>query len=450
MKKLLPNIKSLLSGSKPIKYTPKGVRYTFFQDKSFIHSRKGYGGKGKISFFSDFGNKACFTDVRYNKIDNKLLTSDFAKYWFKVKNNRMYISDSSGFRNNERGYKIISGSPTKIKFNIYGGKRNLKPDIRLKSFLIKWAAENGVNLPIKYKDEGLYTVCLLLCYPELTYFIDFCKKSPTFLSSVITSDLRGIKGLNHGLDRLCGFHGKKLKEYLLKGSENSNYRFYSCLAFCKMVKNLIRDDDILSLFEQDGEGWVWVDGLELKDYKYIRYLIKNYPRDSITNWFSRYQNRHYLVDAAKQLYINHQSPENKIAIPKTNNLREIHDIITGNVRRMAMSGNYRKIDYEKINKEYKDYEFNLDELKIRLPINSEDLISSSGILSNCLSGYISWHGKDGIILLVEKEGLEYAIAIGRQKDLQQFYGKHNAPPDKEDYLKVTNYLISKKLILNHT
>lgn len=67
----LPKIKSLLSGKNPIKHTPKGIKYRFFHVKKRFKDLKKFNGRGFCFFFGDYGNKACFENLKYDFIGAK-------------------------------------------------------------------------------------------------------------------------------------------------------------------------------------------------------------------------------------------------------------------------------------------------------------------------------------------------------------------------------------------
>lgn len=426
----LKGIKKLLSGEKNIKLTPKGIRYKFFHYKKRNRDRK-FMGRGQVSFFYDFGARAMFASLKYDLVDKKFEKSRASKnIWFKIVKNRMVISDSSGRRENDgaQSYKIISNNPGKIDFS--AGKKPTKQNDKLKILLLKWAAKNGVQVNKKWYKYSFINVCFLLCYPEYEFFLDFKKISnTTSIQSCLSSHFRGIKGLNHGLDRFCGFHGKKLKSILL---EKTDTKFLFFLETCKTLKGLVTSDDLLSLKDHIFTG----------NFKQNRYFLKNFGRETIMNWLTD-DNSYLLRDSASQYYKNHkENPENKISLPNSNNLRDIHNIITTNYRKLELLKTNKLIDYSKVNEKYKDYEFEVDGLKVRLPKNSQELIITSENLSNCLSGYINQHGYGLIILLINDK---YAISI-RGTTLEQFYGKYNELPDQNDYKKVVDYLREKDMI----
>lgn len=424
----LKGIKKLLSGEKNIKLTPKGIRYKFFHHKKRNRDKK-FMGRGQVSFFYDFGARARFTSLKYDLIGQKFEKSRASKdIWFKIVKDRMVISDNSSRRGNGQQYKIISNNPAKIDFS--AGKKTTKQDNKLKILLLKWAAKNGVQVNRKWYKYSFFNVCFLLCYPEYEFFLDFKKISTiTSIQPCLSSHFRGIKGLNHGLDRFCGFHGKKLKSILL---EKNDVKFLFFLETCKTLKGLVTSDDLLSL-----KDYIFLGG-----FKSNRYFLKNFGRETIMNWLTD-DNSYLLRDAAAQYYKNHkENPENKISLPNGNNIQEIHDVITRNYRRLELQKTNKLIDYGEINEKYKDYEFEIDGLNVRLPKDSQELIDASGILNNCLTGYTHQHGHGLIILLINDK---YAISI-RGKTLEQFYGKHNGLPDQNDYKKVVDYLREKDMI----
>jgi hypothetical protein len=259
------------------------------------------------------------------------------------------------------------------------------------------------------------------------------------LPSNLSSNIRGIKGLNHGLDRFCGFHGKRLKELF----KNSPLSFYKKLSVAKTLKGLITNDDMLTFLSNSIISTRFPD-----HHKITRYFLKNYGRDTIMNWLTHGANMDLISDTSKQYYKNHkENPENKITLPNSNNLTEIHDIITGNVRRLELSKTHKNIDYTEVNKKFNKYEFVIDSLTVRAPKDSQELIDISCSLSNCLSAYTNWHGYDGVILFVEEDNsVKYAISINNSQTLEQFYGKYNQLPEKQDYNKIINHLDSKNLI----
>jgi hypothetical protein len=89
----------------------------------------------------------------------------------------------------------------------------------------------------------------------------------------------------------------------------------------------------------------------------------------------------------------------------------------------------------------------VDNLEIRVPQTSNDIISYSHQLSNCLSGYTKWHGFKGVILgIFENNEIKYGVSINSSKILEQFYKKYNGLPDKEDYILIINKLKELKFV----
>lgn len=449
----LPRIKSLLSGKNPIKKTTKGYRYRFLNIKRRHKDTKKFNGRGFCMFFGDYGYRACFEKLTYDFMGEKTFNAySTQKTWFKIIKNRMYISNNSANRqiNGVRqAYKLISNNPSKISFAA-GGRENKAQDT-LKVFLLKWAKKNGIKIKNKWYKYDFKNVCFFLCYPEFEYFLDFnsdfLKIINQSIPSIISSKFNGIKGLNHGLDRFCGFHGKKLKS-LLKTSN-----FVSKLATAKTVKNLVTNDDILALLENN---------IIFADNKRTRYFLKNYGRDTIMNWLNppndnptvrglRHHNLTLLKDASDQYFKNHEdNPDNKIVLPDSNNLEDIHNIITRNYRRIEQRKIVEaeeKIDYSEKLKEYSKFEFKAGDLEVVLPKTPQEIINYSSELNNCLTGYTHFHTKQGLILIVKSENkTKYAVSIRFPNTLEQFYGNYNTKPDLNDYKLIVDYLRNNGMI----
>jgi hypothetical protein len=194
----LKNIKSYLSGKNPIKETPKGFRYKFFNKKKKFKDK--IFKSGDICFFSDYGDKACYNSFKYRlncgkfeKIQNRETI-----IWFRIKNNRLVINKGVGPQN-----RTISNDPNYLIHSCYS-----KVIDRLKPFLISWLRKNNFKIKRKWLKYEFKQFILVLCYPEIEYLFDVglkFDKIPGFLAK----DLKGVKGYNHILDRVFGFHGKK-------------------------------------------------------------------------------------------------------------------------------------------------------------------------------------------------------------------------------------------------
>lgn len=426
-------INNLLSGKNPIKKTPKGYRYKFFHVKRRNKDTKKFNGRGFVFFFYDFGDKACFNNFKYDSNgDGKFSPQNNNKTWIKITGDRIQFSNSSGNRNDATNqYKIISNQPS---FNFAAGGRKNKADEKFKKIFIKWVEKNGIKVKRKFRSLPLHNLCLFLSYPELEYIYDFKndKKSFFYIPSIISSRIHGVKGINHIFDRFCGFHGKSLKKEL-----QSNDNILAALAACKIFKGLISNDDMKYVFDINSKLFI---KLTNRIYKSYRYFLKNYSRETIVNWLKS-DRLSLLHDTVNQYYENHiRYPNNRIVLPNSNNLEEIHNIVSRNNRRI-IENRTSNTDFTEINKKYSNFEFKTTNFEVVLPKNGQELIDTSYELSNCLSGYIDFHGKHGLILIVKSNNItKYAISINFPNTLQQFYGGYNKIPKLEDYNEVVGIL----------
>jgi len=438
----LKNIKSYLSGKNPIKETPKGFRYKFYQIKKRYKTTKAFCGQGKAFFFYDFGSYGSLNYLKYSSVNNGFQKDRTETIWFRIKNNKLQISKGTG-----TAKRIISNNPSKI--GLYFDERVLNS---FRPILIKWLKRNGIKIKKSYYSKKLpfQTFLLFVCYPEFEYLNDFINiprrdssSGLMGLDSEITKRLKDAKGINHILDRVFGFHGKKLKKYLNSCCALSNV--YDCFLTGIVFKNLVTNDDIQRIIENFRLYDINV-GYSGSGIKILRYFFKNYNRETLLNWVFGPDTRQ-IWDTALQYYHNHkENPNNKMVLPDSNNIEDIHNIVTGNFRRLAVV--QEKIDYKDTLKRFDSLNgLVVNDLTIIVPQSSDEIISYSNDLGNCLSGYVSWHGKNGVILGVFQDNkIKYAISVNNSKAIEQFYGKHNRLPELRDYDLVLGKLKELKFV----
>lgn len=440
-------IKSYLSGKDPIKKTPKGTKYRFFNFKR--KSNGHFVGAGVAFFFNDYGDTASYTKLIYRLNDKNKFSSRRITYVLRIKNGRLIIKrvrPGSYWRN-------VSNNPTGLDFLVPNKKKDsfknsTGPRDRFRKILIQWCLKNGLTVSAKQRKMSFHKLMLTLCYPEVIYFLDAFKTDNGLvesLPSAISSNLRGIKGLNHGLDRLIGFHGKKLKSIL---SEAGGWD--QKIALARVFKGIVSNDDILKILSNRNI----VRHNLIKHIKKARYFFRNYSRETIMSWLSDENLRHYYItDTFCAYYDNHKDKkvESKIVLPDTNNITDIHNIVTAEARRIALNRHHKPVAYTKITDKNKQFIATIDNLGIYLPSSDQELINASATLNNCLSGYTRLHGKNQLILLVNRDGqLTYAISLILNDEcysLSQFYGKHNTRPDEVDSIKVKEFLKQRGVVV---
>jgi len=201
---LFKNIKSYLSGTKNIRETPKGNSYKIFNKTSTKQAIS-----GRAAFFNDYGDKAQVIGLKYTKgLGGKYNHNTEINLWLKIVNNKLRFSTILN-----GNYRIISN---RVMSKLYHTNPVFAQNF--KGFLIKWCNRNGLQVKKKYYKYNLCKLLNVLCYPALEYIFDVRKDCQGFqkIDSLLTKKLGPAAGLNEVLDRIFGFHGKKLKKVLLE------------------------------------------------------------------------------------------------------------------------------------------------------------------------------------------------------------------------------------------
>lgn len=391
---------------------------------------------GKVYYFADFGNKCSFYTLNYSFNDNKPSSTEINRIWFIIKNGRLVILKKD-FR--KPYFLNISNCSYYLKFN-----SDIKIlERRFKKLFFKWIKRNNIKIRNKYKKLNFFELLFSLCYPGLNYLIDskFNLSIGSHISSFITRDLIKAKGLNHLLKLTFGTSGKQIKSIL--ESTNANL---DILVLGRVLKGLIPIDYFYKIFKSRkvktaehknkiffSDTFLYYLLKDTKGSRSLRFFLKQYHKDTILKWFINLSDADFtfLRDAAVQYF----EYRDKITLPNSTNIIEIHDYISREVRRIGNIVRDEKLkkQFEKrLEQNKKIHNYSFGEYTIKVPETPADLRQWGEINSNCIYGYAKSYA-NGILLLgvYKNNNLLYNIEI-IDNNIRQFSGKHNRNPLPED------------------
>ena len=420
---IFQNVKSIVSGKNPIQLKPKSVKYCIF--------KCGTGNQAyyrNFIYFIDCGDKCIVTFFSFrSNYQNKKVDI----YLFKIKYDRLIA-----YRLEHNRVVNVSGKVVRLLKNKSLMQNKRSGYSRIEKMLKKWCARHNLG----NKKSQLID----LLYPDARKVLDVLPLE--ILQGTISTALIKCKGYDHFLDRIFGFHGKKLKEILQshKSKISQDFVLNSSLIIGKGLKGIVSPDGILEILSC--KNFTYLGGLKPQA---MRSFFRNFSEKSIRNWFSR-DRLMELRDSIYQYYEWNSNKENeiKITLPDSNDINEIHDAVSRDYNRLVQIKSMQPIDYVDNLKKLNWQDIINSDYEIYAPTTSNEIINAGSELSNCLASYTRSHTKHDLILLVKKQNiLKYAIQYNLQsKNIYQFYGKHNSIPDDSDKLAVLNLLTEKNFL----
>jgi hypothetical protein len=425
--KVFIGIKSILSGDNAISFTEKSVKYKIFHKIGARSASK----KGCVYYFIDSGDICNLTKYSYNLADKTKKTEII---WFRISKNRL-IASTGNFaakRNisNRLGLKLQNFCA------VSNGSKILNCRNKVEKLLKKWCARHKLGnsksklIDIVYPNSNNVFDCLKQMSPDLDV--------PSFISR----ELIGCKGYNQFLNRMAGFHGKKLKKILSAAGHPEKI-----LALAKIVKNLISESSFYDLIENDNSVSDFIyPGLHHthKEIMSFRYFLRNFSEKTICKFLKDSCSQFFLKDTCFQYFYWNadKSNEVKIILPEnSNDLKHIHDSVSRDYNRLSRIKKETPIDYEKNLNKLKWSDIQNDKYRIYAPKTLVDLINAGTSLSNCLASYKNHHTQRSLILLVEKKGkLSFAIEKDFNNQIIQFVAKSNQPPQPEEKQEILSLL----------
>jgi hypothetical protein len=378
-------------------------------------------GSGRTLFVYDFGDALRFIVFTYARnYQNTGWERHNVKTWvIKHKNGKLNV-----WAKNAMGVRNVAAQIYELIDTLFPLKYKRKSaEKRLSLILDNFLGRHG--LPIQ-KGNCLDKFAKAL-YPLLP-------KAPKHnLSSIYSSDLKRATTFKQ-LVRYCfGSCGKKLLKEV--GAEFVKGNYWP-LVLGKLVKGLMPVDyihDVLycatSLVDKK------------KDFLKIRELLKNYNPARIKHLLEERPYRG-LIDGAR-LYHDHRA---RITLPRQpHNFQEIHDTISRQIGRsnsiidvydLPVREHLAKIQGAKI-----------DQFRMEIPENNDQLIAYGKELNHCVGGYgrMVARGDVDILAIYEGEKLKYNISLSGKR-IEQFRGKANSSPVPEDRETIVRFLVKEKII----